>query len=463
MKALPIQTIVRWVGGRVESGPVDLTVNHFAPRLRKVRPRSLCFNLRRLPNRPGRTGGGWAVVTDVDFAADPPEGVTVIRVADVQAAYWRMVDAYRAQFDIPVIGVTGTCGKTTTKEMIRHILACDRRVIATYKSRNALHRHMGYLLRIDDRTRAAVFEMGVAAPGDMELACRYFRPRVGVITNIGVDHLGAFGGLEGYIRAKASLMDGVDPAGTLVLGADDLNIRAIDFSRFHGRIVTFGLSEGADYRVLLARQEAGRLCVTLFHDGQTTEFRVAGYGFFTALNAAAAVAAAAAVGVDWRTAAVRLAGYHPTERHFEVKRGVSGSTVIDDSWSTNPTSAGEALRLFRSLAHGRETVAVLGRMALLGRASAAYHYRLGGEAAGLRIDRLLVVGPGAEEIARGAREGGMDPARITVCPDSGAAAAALLPLLGPRTICLVKTTMLESYASLIGRITLPPGRKSRLS
>lgn len=461
MKALPISTVVRWVEGRVESGPVDLTVNRFAARPGKIRPRSLFFNLERLPGRPGRTGGGWAVVTDVDFAAGPAGGVTVIRVADVKAAYWRLVDAYRGQFDIPVIGVTGTCGKTTTKEMLRHILAGSGRVVATYKSRNALHRHMGYLLRIDSRTRAAVFEMGVAAPGDMQTACRYFRPRVGVITNIGVDHLGAFGGLAGYIRAKASLMDGVDPAGTLVLNADDANIRGIDFSRFPGRRVTFGRRDDADFRILLARQEEGRLCVILFHDGQTVEFRVAGYGFFTARNAAAAVAAADAAGVPWQTAAARLAGYRPTERHFEVRRGVNGSTVIDDSWSTNPTSAREALRLFHSFAKGRQTIAVLGRMALLGRAGPAYHYRLGGEAARLGIDWLLAVGPGAEEIGRGAREGGMAPARIVFCRDSGAVAAALLPLLGPGTVCLVKTTMLESYADLIGRITLPQRRKKR--
>lgn len=455
MKALPIQTIIQWVEGRVESGRADLTVNRVALRLRQVRPRTVFFNLRREPGRPGRAGGGWAVVTDVPFAADPPGGVTIIRVANVRAAYWRMVDGYRALFDIPVIGVTGTCGKTTTKEMIRHILAKDRRVIATYKSRNARFRHMSYLLRIDERTQAAVFEMGVAAPGDMQQACRYFRPRVGVVTNIGVDHLGAFGGLAGYVRAKAAIMDGVDPAGTLVLNADDANIRAIRFSRFPGRLVTFGQSPDANYRILSAVQEAGRMRVALAHAGQRTEFRVPGYGTFTASNAAAAIAAAAAIGVDWRAAAARLATFHPAERHFEFKRGVNGSTVIDDSWSTNPTSAVEALRLFRSLSQGKTAVAVLGRMALLGRQSGAYHYQVGCEAGRLGIDRLLIIGAGAEEIRRGALETGMEPGRVLVCRSSAEAAAALLGLLNPQTVCLVKTTMLESYADLVGRITLP--------
>ncbi len=462
MKPLPIGTILGWVQGRVESGGTDLTITGCTTRLGRIRPRTLLFNLSRQPGRPGNAGVGWAVVTDVDFTIGPPDGVTVIRVADVETAYWQLVEHYRALFNIPVIGVTGTCGKTTTKEMIRHILAKDRRVVATYKSRNALHRHLGYLLRLDDRTRAAVFEMGVAAPGDMQTACRYFRPRVGVITNIGVDHLGAFRSLAEYAAAKASMMDGIEPGGTLVLNRDDRRIRTIDFGRFQGGIVTFGRAADADYRILSIRQEPERLRMRLTCKGETAEIPVPGHGLFTAYNAAAAIAAAAAVGVPWHTAAARLASFHPTERHFEYKRGLGGSTVIDDSWSTNPTSARAALRLFRALSHGKTAVAVLGHMALLGRAGGTYHYGLGQQAARLGIDRLVLVGEGTDEIRRGALEAGMPPDQVVLCRSGAEAAEAILPWLNPNTMCLVKTSMLESFSDLVERITLPaPGRGER--
>jgi UDP-N-acetylmuramoyl-tripeptide--D-alanyl-D-alanine ligase len=117
-----------------------------------------------------------AIITDKPLNVEMlSDNITVMQVADINTAYWKFVDFYRSLFNIPVVGVTGTCGKTTTKEMIVHILSENYKVNATHKSLNADFRHLGYLLDINDDTQAGVFEMGVAAPGDLKRCCRYFK------------------------------------------------------------------------------------------------------------------------------------------------------------------------------------------------------------------------------------------------------------------------------------------------
>ena len=461
MKQLSLETIARWVDGRILQGG-DRSIRSVATRSRDLETDGMLFNtareapayfLRHCPR------GGCAVVTDTDFAAVSREpSAAVVRVKDIGAAYWQFVAAYRGLFDIPVIGVTGTCGKTTTKEMIAHILAGKYRVNSTYKSYNARRRHLSYLLEIDESTQAAVYEMGVAVPGDMRVACRYFRPQVGVMTNIGVDHLAAFGTLEAYIQGKAEMVHELGARSTLVLNMDDENIRSIRLAEYPGRVLYFGTGEKADFRIHSVRQADGEVQFILRHGEIDYPIRVPGCGEFTAFNAAAAVAAAYAVGYDVSAAGERLAGFRPVERHFEFRRGAAGSTVIDDTWSTNPTSAAAALELLRSLSAGRTTVAALGRMSLLGRQRGSYHIECGRKAAKLGIDYLVVVGDDARAIGDGALQGGMDSRHVIFCHGEEDSVAALLRLLDSRTIALVKTTMMESYSGLIDRITVSEER-----
>jgi UDP-N-acetylmuramoyl-tripeptide--D-alanyl-D-alanine ligase len=192
MKRLSVSTIAQQIGGVIIQGSENLLVNNFAYHIKKVKQCTVYFDL--LHEKTAASGYYFkntlcAVVTDeLERFVRCGENVTIIYVKDIDKAYWKLIDAYRVMFTIPVIGVTGTCGKTTTKEMIKHILEEKYKVNATYKSFNAEFRHLGYLLKIDEDTQAAVYEMGVASPGNLKVSCRYFKPQVGVITNIGVDH-----------------------------------------------------------------------------------------------------------------------------------------------------------------------------------------------------------------------------------------------------------------------------------
>lgn len=457
MKKLSLKTIAEITGGQILRGRDSLIIEKLLTNWAGIKPGSLLFDFGQNWN-PGKplldVECEFAVLTDRPGRfAEIPKNAAVIHVKNTTAAFWSFIDYYRGLFEFPVIGVTGTCGKTTTKEMIRHILSKKLKVEATYKSYNAQFRHLGYLMNFDGDTQAAVIEMGVAAPGDLKVACRFFKPQVGVITNIGIDHLNAFGTLENYIRAKSEFMEGLGYKGTLVINADDENINKIDFGNFKGKLLRFGLGDGADFKISDIKQLENGLEYTIGHQGTPYRFYLPGYGEFMVYNAAAAIAAAYAVGFRVSEAGEALKSFHNIERHFEIKKGINGSSVIDDTWSSNPTSAAESLKILKKIAGGRRTIAALGKMSLLGSKSAYYHFATGEKVAETGIDDLVVIGEDAREIGKGALGKGMRPEQIHYCADSQQAYEVMRNLMDENTVVLLKTTMLASYGDLAQKLT----------
>lgn len=459
MKKLPLSALLQHTGGRLAAGPSDLMLDHYVMDFNSLREGALLFDFHR-DGRAPQPGCRCAVVTrrPEAFAGASPE-TAVVEVGNVYRASTRFAAYYRGLFSFPVIGVTGTCGKTTTKEMIRHILAQTMRVNATYKSYNAQFRHLGYLLDIDDTTQAGVYEMGVAYPGDLKICCNVFRPTVGVITTIGVDHLQAFDTLDDYIRAKGEMLEGLDNRGTVVINGDNENIKKIDFSQYRGKVVTFGTGEAADYRVAEINTVEEGLEYTLVCGAESHRFFLPIFGEFNVMNAAAAIAAANAVGISVAAAGESLSFFKNVEKHCAVQKGLNGSTVIDDTWSTNPTSAQAALRLLTSLAHGRKTVAALGRMSLLGKESEKYHLELGGQVAAAGVGKLVVIGERAYDIGHGALQNGMSAENVVFCETAAQALATLREMLDAETVVLVKTSMLSSYGRLADSILAPKERR----
>jgi len=458
MKTLSLDVIAKKTGGSIIQGTGSMEVNDIVTRIRKIGQGNLLFDLyhdRDERAQAGLKGYSYGIITDMpeNFKA-VGERVTVIQVKNIDEAYWKFIDFYRGLFDIPVIGVTGTCGKTTTKEMIKHILSGKYKVNATYKSYNASFRNFGYLLDINDETQMVVMEMGVAYPKDLITTCRYFKPQVGVITNIGVDHLQAFGTLDAYIRAKAEFIEGLDYKGTLILNADDENIKKIDLSKYKGNVVYFGSSDRAHFRVSDIKHVRQGIEFSLKHEEKIYRFFIPLYADFNVYNAAAAIAAAHAVGVDVQEAGERLKSYKNVEKHFEIKQGIKGSTVIDDTWSTNPTSTEAALKLLKNFAGERKTIAVLGKMSLLGKSSSRHHHMIGEKVAEIGIDKLVVIGDGAEAIGRGALYKGMKEDDVRFCKNSDETYDYLADNLDENTVVLIKTSMLSSFDDLMDRIVI---------
>ena len=458
MKSLELRVIMDKINGRLFNGSNRYIVNDLVTRTHRLQNGSLLLDIYKekdLTLIKNSEKIKCSIVTDTPCSfLGLGENITIIKVPDIREAAWDFIEYYRSLFTIPIIGVTGTCGKTTTKEMIKHILSRKFKIKSTYKSYNSLFRNLGYLMEIDDQTEAAVYEMGVAYPKDLKTSCRFFKPQVGVITNIGIDHIQGCKTLEDYIQCKAEFLEGLGFEGCLVLNGDDENIKKMDLVPYRGRVLYFGVGENTQFKVLDIRAVENGHNFKIQHEDKIYDFFIPGLGEFNVYNAVAAIAASYAVGVDIKEAGDSLLSFKHIEKHLAMDPGILGSTIIDDTWSSNPTSAEAALRLLKSVSQGKKTIAVLGKMSLLGEDSAKYHFRVGEIVAENGINTLLVNGYKANEIGLGAIKAGMKEENIHFCLDANESYKILKNYLDENTIVLVKTSMLDSYGSFIDKILL---------
>ena len=228
-----------------------MIVQYGAYRLKQVKKQNtILFSKKKIVDWEGlKEFFPLVLVTHQEFSQNEQlENLTVIKVNDTEEAYWKFVNYYRSLFQIPVVAITGTSGKTTTKEMIRHILSADKRIASTNSSNNSRTAHLHYLLSIDEDTEAAVFETAVGAPGDVLNAGKYFKPTIGIITNIGAHHLNYCRTLEGYIHAKGEMCAALEHKGVLIINADDHNSRKLDLENYNGRIIKVGINSSCDFK-----------------------------------------------------------------------------------------------------------------------------------------------------------------------------------------------------------------------
>lgn len=190
------------------------------------------------------------IVTDTSFSdMEELNSEQIIMVKDLKESFFKFTSYYRHLFHIPVVAITGTCGKSTTKEMLKHILEDTHNVQATISSKNADYYNLSYLLGMDEETDVAVFETAVSKTGDMMQSCKYFYPTIGIMTMIDVDHTDQIRSFHDYLAEKAKIMEGMNNEGTLILNSDDPYLSNIDTSKFKGEILTFGKNKNATFRI----------------------------------------------------------------------------------------------------------------------------------------------------------------------------------------------------------------------
>ncbi len=369
-------------------------------------------------------------------AGTPP---VVIEVNEPLRAFQDLARAHRRRFDMPVVAVSGSNGKTTTKDMIAAILA-ER--FATLKTEGNLNNHIGVpqtLLRLAARHEAAVIEMGISGLGEMARLCEIAAPTHGVLTNVGPTHLETLGDVRTVARAKGEMLDALPARGTAVLNADDAFYDEL-CARVRGRVRSFGFSRQADVRALsVETQGPSSTTLRVGVRGRARPFSVslAIAGAHNVANALAAVAAGLAVGVGEGAIRAGLARYRPAVMRSEVRRW-RGVTVLNDCYNANPASMRAALRwLSESKGTGR-AIAVLGDMLELGGEAQQAHRDIGAEAARLGMDYLLTVGALAADIAHGALGEGMPPDRVVTARDHGAVAEWLKGMLRKGDVMLLK-------------------------
>jgi UDP-N-acetylmuramoyl-tripeptide--D-alanyl-D-alanine ligase len=367
--------------------------------------------------------------------APAPDGLPRVRVADTTRALSDLARHVRREADLPVVGVTGSVGKTTTKDMTAGLLATRGLVLKTEGNLNNQYGLPLTLLRLRPGHTAAVLEMGMSAPGELGALARLAEPDVATITRVAPVHLEFFPSVDAIAEAKAEILEGLRPGGAAVLNADDPRVRAIG-ERFSGHKVWFGRDRRYDVSAEGWRGTVFGMRFDLRVGGRPVEVALplAGPHFVTSFLAAAA--AAHVLGIAPEAMAEAAAGFRPAAHRGEVRRLGEQVVLLDDCYNSSPEAL-EAAVVALSLAPGRRHVAVLGDMLELGAAGRALHHGAGQSLAG-RVDVVVGVGALAREIVEGAREAGIPAASLHHFPAAPEAAAAIGDLVRPGDAVLVK-------------------------
>jgi UDP-N-acetylmuramoyl-tripeptide--D-alanyl-D-alanine ligase len=364
-----------------------------------------------------------------------------VLVSDTTLALGDLASAVRAQRDVRVVGITGSNGKTTTKNLLRAILEAEGPTVAPAGSFN---NHVGApitMTRVDESTRYLISEMGASHQGEIARLVGIAVPDISVVLKVGLAHAGEFGGIEATQKAKSEIVRELPPTALAVLNADDPRVMAMT-GVTAARIVRFGLSPDAEVRAENVRATASGTAFTLVVDGEAREVALRILGEHHVSNALAALAVARELRVPIERAIAAIESVPRAERwRMEVLQPGGGITVINDAYNASPDSTAAALKTLAQITGpGQRSVAVLGEMAELGEYAQDEHDRLGRLVVRLNIGQLVVVGEGARHIhAAAGLEGSWDGESVFVA-DLDAAYDLLREQLRAGDVVLVKSS-----------------------
>ncbi|MBI3140583.1 MAG: UDP-N-acetylmuramoyl-tripeptide--D-alanyl-D-alanine ligase [Rhodocyclales bacterium] len=382
--------------------------------------------------------GAAAAMVARDWAEKHEPVAPVVVVADTRLALGQLAAYWRAKFAIPLVGITGSNGKTTVKEMTAACLRTQARAdgydpeLAVLATTGNLNNDIGLplmLLRLHITHRAAVLEMGMNHPGEIAHLARIARPTVAVLNNAQRAHLAGLGSVADVARAKAEIFEGLGEHDTAVINADDPFCGYWTGLNAGRRVLTFGLDNPADVRAT-CRPKALSCALSIATPWGAVETTLRVPGLHNARNALAAAAAALAAGASTAAVGEGLAGFSGVKGRLQVRAAVAGATLIDDTYNANPDSMRAAIDVLAATP-GRK-ILVLGDMGEIGGQAGQFHDEIGGYAKSQGVDLLLALGEQSELAARNFGAGGRHFA------DLEALVAALRPELTADTAVLVK-------------------------
>jgi UDP-N-acetylmuramoyl-tripeptide--D-alanyl-D-alanine ligase len=435
---------VRWTKGTLVDGDGAVTLSGVSIDSRTVE-RGEIFLAIAGPTHDGHEflenaldRGAAALIIERGRALPGAPAVPVISVEDTTRALGTLASGHRSEFHGPVVAITGSNGKTTTKEMCAAILSASAPCHRTPGNLNNQYGLPLTLLGRNESDRTLVVELGMNRPGEIAQLVEIAKPTVGVITNVGTAHIEFLKSREEIASEKGDLIARLPTDGTAVLNADDPLVLA-QRNRTSARVISFGTSIDADVRggdIEWIDDRGYRLELETEEGSGTVE--VQGLGPTTVINALAAAAAALAAGASLADITKGLADYQGVKGRLERRELSGGIALVDDTYNANPQSMEAALRLLAEIKGAHRAVAILGDMGELGVTAAAAHREAGRLAASLGIDLLIALGERAQTIATGAVDSGMDPAQIVVASDHGDASERACGFLRERDTVLVK-------------------------
>lgn len=346
------------------------------------------------------------------------------------AAYWRH------RFQLPIAAITGSSGKTTTKEMLAAILTVKAPGLKTSGNFNNLIGLPLTLFQLTGTDQWAVLEMGMSERGEIARLTEIAAPTVGVITNVAPAHLLTMKSLGGIARAKGELFAALHPGATAVVNLDDERVAAIPVAN-GVKLRTYGLADGADIRAQQICPEGTAVSFVLYAENESRSIRLPVPGRHNVSNALAAAAAALSMGYNLEDICQGLESFQPAKGRMETHLLNNNITLIEDTYNANPLSVKAALIALEEMGGSGRRIAVLGDMLELGESSAELHHEIGKFAAG-HCDFLILLGEESKEIAAGAHRAGMAAASIVLCSNHEEVARKLIESVQPGDRIIIK-------------------------
>ncbi len=365
------------------------------------------------------------------------QGCTAILVGDTAKALRDLAAWHRNKYDIPVVGITGSVGKTSTKDMMACVLSKKYEVL---KTQGNFNNEIGLpltLLNLEARHEAAVIEMGMSGFGEISRLTAVAQPQIAVITNIGVSHIEKLGSQRGILRAKLEILEGLKPGGAVVLNGDDPLLRE-QSGKLGFKTIYYGMEQSSDYTAGAYKSlgEAGT-CFNISLEGREYVVKVPVPGIHNVYNALAAIAVGIEMNIPMDTIIDGIGGYSPGNMRQNIIT-YNGMKIINDAYNASPQSVQASINVLEELASGSRSIAVLGDMLEMGTMSEELHYSVGSFIKDKKLDYLVTVGMDSENISRAVTDSGNKSIKTRHFADTAQALEYILGIIGRGDYILIK-------------------------
>jgi UDP-N-acetylmuramoyl-tripeptide--D-alanyl-D-alanine ligase len=439
MNPLTVSQIAQLAGASLSSGDGTVVISKVSTDSRTIKAGELFVGLRG-ENFDGHDfvkscakAGATGALVDLNWTGSVPKTFALLRAADTLQAYQTLAANYRRSLALKVLAITGSNGKTSTKDFVASVLARRFRVT---KTEGNFNNHVGLprtILEATSEDEVGVWEIGMNHPGEITALSKIAAPDAAIITNIGVAHIEFMGSREAIAAEKGALAEAIEPQGTVILNANDPFSEGIA-ARTRAKVVFAGTTDGT-VRAIEIRQSADGSEFTIVEGAHRCRAQLPVAGSHMVQNALLAVAAGRAFGLSIEECAAGLTAAPLTKARLQIKE-IGGVQFLDDSYNANPDSMKAALRTLVELDAEGKRIAVLGEMRELGAESERGHREVGETAATLGVNQLITIGDAAKLIAEGARTAGLD--NVSSTRSTGEAAKLLGEIAEPGDLVLIK-------------------------
>ena len=358
-----------------------------------------------------------------------------ILVKDTRRALKDIAMGYRSRFDIPFLAVTGSSGKTTTKDMLYFAVSESRKTLRNLGNLNSEIGLPMTVFNLDESHECAVLEMGMYVQGEIDYLAEIVKPHFAIITNVGVAHIQSAGSRENILKAKMEIANYMTQSDVLLINGDNDMLQTVDTGALKPSVYKYGLEEHNDIRLISYETTESGMKIRADILGKITEYEIPTLGIHNIYNSLSVMGLCSLMGLDMKKSAEGIRKYQPSKYRMEIK-SVSGKTLIEDFYNANPDSLRASIETFRQM-QGERKVAVLADMLELGAISEKEHMNAGIQASEI-FDVIICIGSDAKYIGKGAIENGFDKGRVYYFANNEEAVSEINSILRPGDAVLMK-------------------------